>query len=86
MYPEVIKQLADHLAITQTRESESTIGNTGLFTKRDQRFSKPTKLFCLRQCGADLLVTKQAHHHISEHGVAVTARAVQLAAAFHVTH
>src|SRR5690606_16172049 len=80
------EQVADRFLVAQAREGEAAVGDAVDLGQGHQRLGDAAQFLGLGQGGLDQLVLEQRGGHVAEHGFAVGAGAVELAAGFLVAH
>ena len=83
---QLCKQLDHVVAVTQTIECQTLVGESGFFAKCDHGLNHAAQLFGFGHRGFDDLVGNQRVHHVAQHGEAVLAGAVEFAKSVSVTH
>jgi hypothetical protein len=84
--PQLIKNLDDHFAITQTVKSQTAIGQAGLLSQGNHRLDHTAQFLGLGQSRLDGFMAQQRIRHVAEHRQAMRRSAVQLTQTITVTH
>jgi len=84
--PQFVEQLEHHLAVTQARKCQPSIGQGRLFAKRNNGLGHAAKFLGLRQSCFDDLMPQQRISHVPQHGKPMAAGAVQFSQSELVTH